>query len=559
MKKFVSVLCLSGVLVGCGNGAEEEKKVVEKKVTPVDLITFGSWEEDSIQVAPGKVVSSQDVTITSKLSGTIQNVYVDLGDAVKKGQVLAEFDRSLDPVQVQYDNALRNFNVQKTVAENSVKSAENALSNAQKNYEKIVAQEGQSGQNTLDSLQTQALLAQTHFRNILDFMDQYTGASGKFLVENYPSQNFIGAKNRALKTELQDKIRLAQRDVQALPGAVQPPRRTSGFERYSDTVRGNAETILRFGERLQYLLVDFETLLNATIFTSSYTEAQFAPVSAQSQNFNGQLQSQILTLAGVVQQQDLQGPRSSAALQQAQNQVDQAEQSLALAKSNASAQVQSAQNQIYQARSSQKEFRILAPFSGKISQKMVDPNMSVGLGQSLFQLTNPDEGKKVSATVPSGWQETLWQISPDLVETDEETGEERIVGPTLTLQFSDGEPDFCWAPKITGVREARTQKISLECDLDNSTVEIGDRVTLTLSRPTEGSNLLPLSAFAFEPDGAEVLVGTVSGENYVLERRDIVVGALEGNAIPVVSGVELGEMVAPFYYQVLPGEEVEDL
>jgi multidrug efflux pump subunit AcrA (membrane-fusion protein) len=574
MKKFIPILCIGligGMLAGCGN-KEEAEKSPPKKATIVDLIAFGSWEEDSIQMAPGKVVSSQDVTITAKLSGTIKNVYVSLGDSVKKGQVLAEFDRSLDPVQVQYENALRNFNVQKTVAQNSVKSAENALANAQKNYEKITAQESQSGQNTLDSLQTQYLLTQTHFRNVLDFMDQYTGASGKFLVENYPSQHFIGAKNKALRTAIQDKIRIAQKDILALPQAVSPPRRASGFEPYSKTVRDNAEIVLRFGERLQYLLADFETLLNATIFTSSYTEAQFAPISVQSQNFNSQLQSQILTLTGTVQQNNLQGPRSSTALQQAKNQVAQAEQSLALAKSNASAQVQSAQNQIYQARSSQKEFRILAPFEAEISDKMIEANMSVGLGQSLFQLTNPDEGKKVTATVPSKWQQTLWQILPPSSETEEtakkseeeDVNEEEeknleIVSPTLALQFSDGQKSFCHAPKITGVREARTQKVSLECDLENSEAEIGDRVTLVLSRPTQGSNLLPLSAFAFEPEGTEVLVGKISGENYILERRNVEVGALEGNAIPVISGLELGEYVAPFYYQVLPGEIVEDL
>ena len=54
-------------------------------------------------VATGKIEPITKVEVKSKASGIVKKLYVDYGDQVKKGQVLAELDR--DEIQARVDQA----------------------------------------------------------------------------------------------------------------------------------------------------------------------------------------------------------------------------------------------------------------------------------------------------------------------------------------------------------------------------------------------------------------------------------------------------------------------
>ena len=85
---FVSiVVCLFSLLTSCN-----ESKVSDKAVAMVRLDTVQVESVLGTLQFPGRVVSSEDANLSFKVSGTIRRVYVDEGDRVSAGQLVAEID-----------------------------------------------------------------------------------------------------------------------------------------------------------------------------------------------------------------------------------------------------------------------------------------------------------------------------------------------------------------------------------------------------------------------------------------------------------------------------------
>ena len=63
------------------------------KIDPTKLAKVEKGDLAKSVVATGKVTPITKVEIKSKASGIVKKLYVDAGDTVKKGQVLAELDR----------------------------------------------------------------------------------------------------------------------------------------------------------------------------------------------------------------------------------------------------------------------------------------------------------------------------------------------------------------------------------------------------------------------------------------------------------------------------------
>ena len=66
------------------------------KIDPTKLAKVEKGDLAKSVVATGKVTPITKVEIKSKASGIVKKLYVDAGDTVKKGQVLAELDRDRD-------------------------------------------------------------------------------------------------------------------------------------------------------------------------------------------------------------------------------------------------------------------------------------------------------------------------------------------------------------------------------------------------------------------------------------------------------------------------------
>jgi HlyD family secretion protein len=80
----VAILAVFGVVAARGNG---------KTIDPSRLAAIEKGDLARSVVATGKVQPLTKVEIKSKASGIVERLYVDYGDTVKEGEVLAELDR----------------------------------------------------------------------------------------------------------------------------------------------------------------------------------------------------------------------------------------------------------------------------------------------------------------------------------------------------------------------------------------------------------------------------------------------------------------------------------
>src|SRR5450755_4226057 len=80
----VLLLIVTGVVIASSGGT---------KIDPSKLAKVEKGDLAKSVVATGKIEPITKVEIKSKASGIVKKLYVDYGDKVKKGQVLAELDR----------------------------------------------------------------------------------------------------------------------------------------------------------------------------------------------------------------------------------------------------------------------------------------------------------------------------------------------------------------------------------------------------------------------------------------------------------------------------------
>ena len=150
---FIAVVLLSLVLflfVGGGSDEKDLENTVDTNVRTksVQAFLFGQYNNQTKREVLGTVESVGQATLVAKNSGTIARLFVDIGDKVSAGQLLASYERSNDSSQINYENALSNLNTTKISAENNVVNAEIAYENALANFEQTKITESQTAGKT---------------------------------------------------------------------------------------------------------------------------------------------------------------------------------------------------------------------------------------------------------------------------------------------------------------------------------------------------------------------------------------------------------------------------
>jgi len=108
MKKIIFFAIIIAITMGCSSNKREEKttdkriKVITTKVVPIQIGYNLRYS--------GTVEASQTIPLTFQTNGIIDKVYVEVGDAVKKGQILATVDNSdmlniYNTMQAKYNQA----------------------------------------------------------------------------------------------------------------------------------------------------------------------------------------------------------------------------------------------------------------------------------------------------------------------------------------------------------------------------------------------------------------------------------------------------------------------
>ena len=112
LMSFLSVVVLTIMMAGCSKSGDKGKNTKS-----IRTVTITRHDISSSVLATGiiKPMVGAEVRVGSQASGTVKHLYVNIGDMVEKGQVLAE----LDPAELQAE-----YNQGKA-----------ALENARANYE----------------------------------------------------------------------------------------------------------------------------------------------------------------------------------------------------------------------------------------------------------------------------------------------------------------------------------------------------------------------------------------------------------------------------------------
>ena len=103
IKQIMLVLVILGVLSAC---KKDEKKVEAEIVKSVKYETVVGDAGGFNQRFSGSIKPKSESNLSFKVGGSIEKIYVKIGDKVKKGQLLAVLDKNNYRLQVQQAEAM---------------------------------------------------------------------------------------------------------------------------------------------------------------------------------------------------------------------------------------------------------------------------------------------------------------------------------------------------------------------------------------------------------------------------------------------------------------------
>lgn len=93
--KVLFVAALAFALASCGNGKASDESVATVRLDTVQMASTGA-----VLQFPGRVVASDDASLSFKVAGTIARIYKEEGERVQAGQLVAELDATDYKVQL---------------------------------------------------------------------------------------------------------------------------------------------------------------------------------------------------------------------------------------------------------------------------------------------------------------------------------------------------------------------------------------------------------------------------------------------------------------------------
>ncbi|NSL87545.1 efflux RND transporter periplasmic adaptor subunit [Chitinophaga sp. Mgbs1] len=114
MKNTLLLLPLSVLLFSCGSKPAEKTTAVNTEIIPVKVMPLARQGATGIINASGQFTTDDEVDLSFKTNGIINNILVKEGDAVRTGQVLAtlhltEIDAQVQQAQLGYEKAQRDY------------------------------------------------------------------------------------------------------------------------------------------------------------------------------------------------------------------------------------------------------------------------------------------------------------------------------------------------------------------------------------------------------------------------------------------------------------------
>ncbi len=531
---IIVVIVLIAIFKPKNTDETKAEEVVQKKA--VETVSFGHWEPNGRREVLATVEASGEFDILAEVNGTIEDIFVAIGDHVEKGDLLATFTQSNDATQISYENALVSLQSTQASAKNSVLSAEIALETAKRALEQTKNTENQSYSQTYDTLRTRTYNSQTVLQQTIDWADRTLGVEN-FQFEVDFARGQIGSNNSLLKQTLKNKI---QELVRAREG-------------FQTTKTDSPGDILWFAERnlgllkqTQSMVRDLDTLIRQTPIHANFTSTTRDGFQSAAEGYSVNIANEVYTLETLIESAKSSSEGNELSILAAENQVKNAEAALELAKASASAQVSGAQSQYRLAEKSKKNLNVYAPYDGTISTVFINPYFQVAAGTQLFSFVSDNIGKYVWGYVTTEEFHRM-ETHPEEIKIQLENGS--VISPDTSYISSRMDSDTQKMEVQLSITDPCEKTEEEQCEF----TAVGSLARIILPAKNGVSTLLPISSISFEPDGAEVFV-VKDGK---VERRKVTTGKIVSDALEVLSGLEIGDDIITYRKRVHAGELVE--
>lgn len=158
--KALGLLAAASIAAGGGYWYAGAARAPQRHSLRPVAATRGTIEE--VVTAQGKLEPNQYVDVGTQVSGQLKKIYVDIGDAVKKGQLLAEIDPRIYQAQVEANEArINSLKAQLKQQKAELKLAEQNL----KRNQNLIAVNAVS-QQVLQESESQAAVAEAQVESI---------------------------------------------------------------------------------------------------------------------------------------------------------------------------------------------------------------------------------------------------------------------------------------------------------------------------------------------------------------------------------------------------------
>jgi len=530
------VLIIAGILFVAlfhtfSNKSVEEEVIPEITIKTVEVIPFSQWSPDASREVLATVASSGEVDILAEVTGTIGNIYVEIGDMVSKGQLLASFQLSNDVTQIAYDNAIRSMESTRLATQNTVSSAQISLQTAQQSLSQTRLDEAQNYTEVFEQLKTKARNSETTASNVLDWADRILKASPRFRYADDVTRSQIGGNDSIMKQDTKNMVEELVFAKEKLPTLITFQSKDTNFIRY-------AQARLDFLKSIQEVVRNLDDLIRRTGLSQNFSSTNRATFQAEAEAFSASINATILTLETQIEAARSENQRNRLSILTKENAVRNAEAALELTQAQADSSISGAQSSISLARASQSNLQVRAPFAGTVANKTVTSYDRVSAGKTLFTIVSGDVVPKLIASVTRDELKRM-QSAPEKISAILPNGEKKTLATFL----------------VAGKMNSLTQKISVEFPLEDpeEAVLVGSYVKLLLPVKNGIPNLLPISAVSFEPGGAEVIVIDEGG---IARRKQVQTAKIISDSIEIAGGIEAGELVVRFRNRVTAGEKV---
>jgi HlyD family secretion protein len=560
--RWLLALAAVGIIGAGATGIVMSRRVDPQQAALAELLAPVEAETVTIRIqASGEIQPVQRVNLSPKTAGRLAQLYVEQGDRVSEGQIIARMESEDTAAQLQQAEA-RLAQSQAALAQLRNGSRPEAIDSAaaRANQARATLTQLQNGSRPEEIDSAQARVNQARSRLEQSRAQAQQAQSQLDQLESGTRWEEIAEAEAALQrtqaqvAESRSRLDLARSDLQRnrqleADGAIA----RNELDRLRDEEQRAVANLAQTEAAVNEARLRLERLQNGSR-SEEITRAQAEVESAQAEIDTAQAsvaeaEAQLNELRNGTRSEEIDKAQASVAEAEAQlNELRNGTRSEEIDKAQASVAEAEAQVNFYE---SQLEDTIVrAPFAGIITQRYADPGAFVtpatsasdASGATSTSIMALAKGLEVLAKVPEA---DINQIQP---------------GQKVEI-IADAYPDDVFAGRVKliapeAVRERDVTLFQVRLDIETGLDELrsGMNVDLVfLGKQLENAMVIPTVAIVTDKGQTGVLVPDAENK---AQFREVTVGATIGNKIQILEGVKAGEKI---FLGLPEGQKLEDI